>query len=105
MSYEYSLEKEILRMQESRDFPNNTCPASRHVQMIAEDLASVGKYPMLKEDPGHCAGSIASVVTNLYEARSFLASIGYSWSVDDHGNVKWKKNDQNSTSAKGEKNA
>lgn len=72
--------------------------------MIAEDLASVGKYPMLEEDPDHCAGSIASVVTNLYEARSFLASIGYSWSVDDHGNIEWKKNEQETTSAKGEKN-
>jgi hypothetical protein len=47
MSYEYSLEKEILRMQESRDFPNNTCPASRHVQMIAEDLA---RCPVLFSD-------------------------------------------------------
>lgn len=89
----YSVEDEIKRMLDSRRFPENTCPASRHVQMIAEDLASVGKYPMLTEDPKHCAGSIASVVNSLYSARTFLQSLGYTWEVDNNGNVTWVKND------------
>lgn len=85
----YSLDNEIRRMVKSRQFMENTCPASRHVQMMAEDLASVGKYPMLTEDPKHCAGSIASVVNSLYAARTFLKSLGYTWVIDNDGNVKW----------------
>jgi hypothetical protein len=87
----YSLDREIQRMNKSRKFMENTCPASRHVQMMAEDLAKVGKYPMLQEDPKHCAGSIASVVNSLYSARSFLQSLGYTWEIDSNGNVNWVK--------------
>ncbi len=81
----------ISNMETHRDFPNNTCPASRHVQMIAEELYNIGKYPMLLEDPKHCAGSLASVVSSLYQTRSFLLSLGYSWSVDKDGNLTWKR--------------
>jgi hypothetical protein len=87
----YSLEKEIKRMKKSRRFMENTCPASRHVQMMAEDLAKIGKYPLLQDDPKHCAGSIASVINSLYEARTFLKSLGYTWKIDDNGNVNWIK--------------
>lgn len=87
----YSLDEEIRRMVKSRRFMENTCPASRHVQMMAEDLASVGKYPMLVEDPKHCAGSIASVVNSLYAARTFLKSLGYTWEIDANGDVNWVK--------------
>lgn len=89
----YSLENEIKRMVDSRNFPENTCPASRHVQMMAEELAAVGRYPMLNEDPGHCAGSLAAVVSSLYQTRSFLSSLGYTWTVNDDGIVEWKKNE------------
>jgi hypothetical protein len=85
----YSLDEEIDKMLESRNFPENTCPASRHVQMMAESLAETGNYPMLQEDPKHCAGSIASVVSSLYAARSFLQELGYTWTADGYGNVKW----------------
>lgn len=84
----------IANMERVREFPNNTCPSSRHVQMIAEELYTTGGYPMLQDDPQHCAGSIASVVSSLYQTRSFLLSLGYSWSVDQDGNVEWKKNAQ-----------
>lgn len=53
-----------------RDFPNNTCPASRHAQMIGEHLARKKRYAMLTEEPVHCGGSILSTVASLYEARS-----------------------------------
>jgi hypothetical protein len=89
----YSLEEEIKQMVSSRDFPKNTCPASRHVQIMAEELATIGKYPMLEEDPGHCAGSLATVVSSLYQARSFLSSLGYTWAVNGDGIVEWKKNE------------
>lgn len=85
------VDEEIRQMQASRDFPVNTCPASRHVQLMAEGLSKDG-YPMLQEDPKHCAGSLASVVGSLYEARSFLHSLGYTWTVVDGKSV-WKKAD------------
>lgn len=76
-------------MQAARDFPDNTCPASRHVQMIAEALATTGDYPLLREDADHCAGSLASVVASLYVARSFLQSLGYTWEVEPDGTITW----------------
>lgn len=84
-----SYRSEIVMMQESRDFPDNTCPASRHVQTIAESLYQTGEYAMLQDEPEHCAGSIASVVSSLYQARTFLKSLGYSWRVLDNGTVEW----------------
>jgi hypothetical protein len=89
----YSLEKEVKHMIESRHFPDNTCPASRHVQMMAESLATSGKYPLMDDDPRHCAGSLASVVSSLYQTRSFLKSLGYTWTVNEDGIVEWKKNE------------
>lgn len=83
--------KEIKRMQESRDFPNNTCPASRHVQMIAETLSKRKKYHMLDEEPEHCAESMASVLHSLYEARSFLDSLGYTWTYENEKLIWHKK--------------
>ena len=52
----------------TRDFPANTCPASRHVQQMAEGLLS-GGYPMLSEEPAHCAESMLATVKALWEAR------------------------------------
>lgn len=52
----------------ARNFPANTCPASRHVQQMAEELLS-GGYPMLAEEPGHCAESMLATVRALWEAR------------------------------------
>lgn len=57
----------------ARDFPNNTCPASRHLQTMADALADSGRYPMAQEDPAHVAGSIYAVLASLWEARSALA--------------------------------
>lgn len=57
----------------ARDFPNNTCPASRHLQTMADALADSGRYPMAEEDPAHVAGSMYSVLASLWEARSALA--------------------------------
>lgn len=56
-----------------RKFPENTCPASRHVQMMGEYLPTKRGYPMLHEEPEHCAQSMLATVLSLYEARSELA--------------------------------
>lgn len=65
----------IAKMDAARNFPVNTCPASRHAQMIAEALIEGRPYPMLTEDPEHCGESIAAVVTALYKARSRLKQL------------------------------
>lgn len=86
------VDEDIKQMQRSRNFSVNTCPASRHTQMIAEGLVSDG-YPMLAEDPAHCAGSIASTVSSLYDARTFLHSLGYTWRASRAGPTEWIKID------------
>ena len=57
---------------EARDFPYNTCPASRHLEMIADALVDQGSYPMISEDPRHVAGSIYGALGSLWGARSDL---------------------------------
>lgn len=56
-----------------RDFPVNTCGASRHLHMLADDLAK-GKIPyMIQEEPKHVADSIYSTIGSLWKARTQLA--------------------------------
>lgn len=55
-----------------RNFPSNTTPASRHLEMIADSLASNEKYVMLEEEPEHCAITIYAVLTGFYKARNQL---------------------------------
>lgn len=61
------------RVKRAKQFPVNTCPASRHVLMMAEGLLKKG-YPMLQEEPEHCAESMLAVVASLWEARTKLAT-------------------------------
>lgn len=61
------------RVRRARRFPDNTCPASRHLQIMAECLLTRRSYPMLQDDPEHCAGSMLSVLESLYKARNELA--------------------------------
>lgn len=60
----------IKEARQARHFPNNTCPASRHLQMIGEALCRGKPYPMLAEEPEHCGGSMLATVTALYETRT-----------------------------------
>lgn len=70
----------IVRCNKVRNFPADTCPASRHVQMIGESLAKGRPYPMLQEEPEHVAGSLLSVVASLWEARAQIKELGAEWS-------------------------
>jgi hypothetical protein len=63
------------RIDRARNFPVNTCPASRHVQMIGEALIRGQKYMMLDEEPEHVGGSLLSVVESLYKARTEIARL------------------------------
>jgi hypothetical protein len=54
-----------------------TCPASRHLHIIADALMKPKRghelrYPMLAEEPEHCAESIYAVLQCLWESRRFL---------------------------------
>lgn len=60
----------LKRADAARNFPDNTCPASRHVQLMADSLLKTGKYQMLADDPKHCAASMLTTVAALYEART-----------------------------------
>ena len=51
----------------------NTCPASRHLHLIAVRLAAGHPYPMLQEEPEHCAETMLSVLESLWKARTELA--------------------------------
>ena len=60
------------RVNRARDFPANTCSASRHLHMIAERLAAGKPYQMLQDEPDHCAETILSVLEALWKARTEL---------------------------------
>lgn len=61
------------RVNRARHFPVNTCPASRHLHMIADALAAGHDYPMLHEEPQHCAWTMYAVLESLWKARTELA--------------------------------
>lgn len=65
------------RVSRARDFPHNTCGASRHLHIMADSLLATKKdgslrYAMLQEEPEHCAESILAVLAALWEARTLL---------------------------------
>lgn len=62
-------------MDKARNFPDGTCPASRHVAIMADCLAFNAEYSMLDSEPRHCAISLASVVKSLWEARAEIARL------------------------------
>lgn len=82
---------EIDRMRRHRDFPNGTCPASRHTAMIAERLAKGEVDPMIAEEPEHVAESLACTVKALWQARAQLARLGYKCRPDARGVMRWRK--------------
>lgn len=62
----------VARADRARDFPKNTCPASRQVQMIGEALVKGEKYHMIDDEPEYVGSALLSVVASLYEARTSL---------------------------------
>lgn len=82
-----SAKADVKAMNRARNFPVGTCPWSRHTAMIAENLAKRGGYPMLQEEPRHCASSLAVTVRALWQARAMLQKLGYE-NPDGKG---WKK--------------
>jgi len=80
-----------VKMQNVRNFPYNTCGASRHAQTIAEHLSQSKTYPLLSEDAEYCGTSIATTVLHLWSARNLLLELGYTWTVDENQQPVWIK--------------
>lgn len=58
------------RMTAARDFPANTCGASRHAQQLAEVLMSDKPLRYVTDDRHHSGESIAATVEALWKLRS-----------------------------------
>ena len=68
--------KAVKKMNAVRNLPTTgTCPVSRHVAMMAEELSKDGFSHCISDDTDHAACSIAVVVTLLWEARARLAEL------------------------------
>ena len=62
----------LKRLNAARDFPHNTCPASRHAQLMGERLLKRQTCHDIADDPHHAGESILLTVAALYEARAAL---------------------------------
>lgn len=65
------------RVARARRFPKNTCPASRHLHMMADMLANPRKPRANIEEawePEHIALTMYSVLESLWKARTKLSS-------------------------------
>ena len=63
------------RVERARKFPENTCAASRHVSLLADQL-SRGTVPhMIVDEPRYCAESMLSVLESLWKARTELRKL------------------------------
>lgn len=60
----------VKRMNAVRQFPNNTCSASRLVAEIAEALCEGKPHYLLEQEPIHCGESMAAVVESLWKLRA-----------------------------------
>lgn len=59
------------RVMRARIAASYTDPCSRHLHIMADCLSKGNRqYPMLQEEPEHCAESIYFVLENLWKARS-----------------------------------
>lgn len=65
----------LAQMETARDFPRNTCGASRHVAMLAEAILRGEPCPQLSDEPQHCAESMAWTVAALWYARTELERV------------------------------
>lgn len=62
------------RARRARNFPDNTCPASRHVHLIADQLMQKRRCNVEEcWDAEHIASSLYSVLESLWKARTKLA--------------------------------
>jgi len=65
------------RVNRARNFPINTCPASRHLHSIADILLDKKRKSPIEGcwDAEHMAGTMLSVLESLWKARTELARL------------------------------
>lgn len=63
------------RAESARKHPGVTCPASRHVHMMAENLIKSGYDEIFNNEPDYAAESMLAVVAALWEARARIAEL------------------------------
>jgi len=63
------------RAARAKRYPDNTCPASRHLHQIALSLAAGKPYPMLADEPQHCAETMLAVLEALWKSRTKLQKL------------------------------
>lgn len=68
-------ERHVADTDAARNFPANTCAASRHVQLIGESLIRGEPYPMLQDESEHCGESMLATVKALWTTRDDLAAL------------------------------
>ena len=56
------------RVSLARSIPGNTCPASRCLHMLAEDILTYGMNERINEEPREVAEDILSVLEKLWKA-------------------------------------
>lgn len=77
----WSIRNILARLTRARRFPDNTCPSSRHAQLIGEALAGRGGKRYAEwlanspEDREHIASSILITVEMLFKARNEIARL------------------------------
>ena len=62
------------RVNRARDFPANTCPASRELHQIAEGL--LRGFPIMADQQMQAAESMLAVLESLWKARTELKRRG-----------------------------
>jgi len=60
----------IERLWKARNFPTNTCPASRITEALGLALLDDQPYPLLDEEPQEVGTCLVSTAASLYEART-----------------------------------
>ena len=60
----------IERLWKARNFPTNTCPASRITEALGLALLDGQPYPLLDDEPQEVGIYLASTAASLYEART-----------------------------------
>ena len=62
-----ALRRSVLRARKNAAFLD---PFSRHLHIMADHLSKGKPYPMLTEEPEHCAYTMLAVLESLWKART-----------------------------------
>ena len=68
-----NLRNDRRRVMRARIAAPYTDPCSRHLHLMADCLSTGNRqYPMLQEDPEHCASAMYAVLEELWKTRAAL---------------------------------